>query len=179
MPGGGFANPEAIINGLNIQPGSKVTDFGCGSGYFTILLARAVGEDGLVTAVDVLETALATVKSKARLEGLLNISYVRANLEVLGSTRLDENSQDMVLLANILFQSQMKPEIVKESRRVLRPQGELVVIDWLPDSAFGPAEAGWKLGPEEAKELITPLGFQFVRDLEVSDKHWGAVFRKN
>ncbi len=178
MTAGGFANPETIINNLNIQPGARVADFGCGSGYFTILLAKAVGEDGLITAVDVLETALGTVKSKAQPEGLFNISYIRANLEVWGSTKLDENSQDVVLLANILFQSQQKENIIKESRRVLKPQGELVIIDWLPDSAFGPAGAGWKLGPEEAKALVTPLGFEFARDLEVSDKHWGIVFKK-
>lgn len=179
MPGsGGFANPETIIANLNVQAGFKVADFGCGSGYFTILLAKAVGENGLVTAIDVLETALGTVKSKAQAEGLFNISYIRANLEVTGGSKLDDNSQDMVLLANILFQSQQKEDIVKESGRVLKPQGELVVIDWLPDSAFGPAEAGWKLGPDQAKALVTPLGFEFRRDLAVSDKHWGIVFKK-
>jgi len=145
---GGFTNPEKILDSLNIKPGFKIADFGSGSGYFTLILARMVGEDGLVTAVDVLETALNTIKSRALLQGLFNIAYTRGNLEVMGGSQLKDNSQDMILLANILFQSQKKEDIIKEAYRALKSGGDLVAIDWLPDSVFGPKETGWKLSAE-------------------------------
>lgn len=179
MTSGGFLNPDSIIANLNIEPGSQAADFGSGSGYFTLLLAKAVGADGAVTAVDVLPEKLETIKSAAQAQGLLNINYVRANLELAGSSGLAENSQDLALLANILFQSQKKEDIVKEARRVLKPGGMLAVIDWDPASAFGPKEAGWKVSKEAAQSLVNGLGFQLARELEVASNHWGLVFKKN
>lgn len=175
---GGFLNPESIISGLNIKPGVKIADFGSGSGYFTLILARLVGPDGVVAAVDVLQNKLDTIKTAAYAQGLYNISYIRCDLEVYGSSKLDDGSQDMVLLANILFQSQKKLDIIKEAGRVLKPGGELVIIDWDPASAFGPKESGWKLSSAEAKTLAADAGFSFTRDIEVSNSHWGAVFKK-
>lgn len=176
---GGFLNPDSIISNLNIAPASKVADFGSGSGYFTLLLAKTVGPDGVVTAVDVLKDKLETIKSAAQAQGLFNINFVRANLEAPTSSGLDETSQDMVILANILFQSQRKEDIIKEARRVLKINGELVVIDWDPASAFGPKEAGWKISKEAAQSLITGVGFTLVKELEVSSNHWGLFFKKN
>jgi ubiquinone/menaquinone biosynthesis C-methylase UbiE len=172
-------NPESVITNLNIQPGVRIADFGSGSGYFTLILGRIVGPDGVVTALDVLQTKLDTVKAAAYSQGLYNINYVRCNLEVFGSTKLDDGSQDMVLLANILFQSQQKPEIAKEAYRVLKSGGEIVVIDWEPASVFGSKESGWKLSKEEAQSLMGGAGFSFVREIQVSKNHWGLIFKKN
>ena len=176
---GGFLNPDSIISNLNIAPASQVADFGSGSGYFTLLLAKAVGPDGVVTAVDVLKEKLSTIKSAAQAQGLLNINYIRANLETPASSGLDEASQDMVILANILFQSQKKEEIIKEAQRVLKTNGELVVIDWDPASAFGPKEAGWKISQEAAQGLVVGLGFTLIKEMEVASNHWGVLFKKN
>ena len=172
-------NPESVIANLNIQPGARIADFGSGSGYFTLIMARIVGQDGVVTAADVLQNKLDTVKTAAYARGLYNINYVRCDLEVYGSSKLDDASQDMVLLANILFQSQKKADMVKESRRVLKSGGELVVIDWDPASAFGPKESGWKFSKEEAQSIISGLGFSFTREIPVSKNHWGLIFKKN
>jgi len=38
--GGGFMNPDIIVESFGLQPGMKVADFGSGSGYFTILIAK-------------------------------------------------------------------------------------------------------------------------------------------
>lgn len=171
-------NPDSVIKSLNIKPGSKVADFGSGSGYFTLILARIVGQEGVVTALDVLQNKLDTVKTAAYSQGLYNINYIRCNLEIYGGSKLEDASQDVVMLANILFQSQKKLDMVKESRRVLKPNGELVVIDWVPESVFGPKESGWKISKEEANDLIEGAGFSFVREIQVSKNHWGIIFKK-
>ena len=76
-------NPEAIVESFGLQSGMKVADFGSGSGYFTILMAKKVGDSGQVTAVDILESALETVRAKASVSGLKNLQTIRADLEVL------------------------------------------------------------------------------------------------
>ena len=178
MISGGFLNPDSIIADLNIKPGSNIGDFGSGSGYFTLIMARLVGENGVVTAVDVLQNKLDTIKTAAQAQGLFNVSYVRGNLESENGSQLTADSQDMIMLANILFQSQRKAEIVKEARRVLKPGGELVVIDWEPAAPFGPQDGGWKLSKEEAQNLVSQIGFNLVREIPVASNHWGLLFRK-
>lgn len=127
---GGFINPEKIISQLDIKEGTKVADFGCGHGYFTIPAAKRVGQDGQVFAVDVLEEALDAVRSRSRLENLANIETRRGNLEAVNGSGLPNNSMDFVLLHNVLFQSQKKPEILKETKRVLKSGGTLALADW-------------------------------------------------
>ena len=179
MTSGGFINPENIIKGLNIQPGHKVADFGSGSGYFTLLLARGIDRGGSLDGFVVSQDKLNSLKSDAQAQGLLNINYIRANLEVMDSSGLPDNSQDVVLLANILFQSQRKEDIVKEAVRVLKISGDLVVIDWEVGSIFGSKDPGWKISKEDAQRLIVSLGLIVARDLSVSSNHWGVVFKKN
>src|SRR3990167_6996959 len=111
----GFMNPEKIVTEFGIQEGMMIADFGSGAGYFTIFLAQRVGKDGKNFVLDIQESALDNVRVKAKAVGLDNVETIRSNLEVLGSSGLADNSQDIVLLANILFQSEQKAEIIKES----------------------------------------------------------------
>ena len=47
-----WQNPDKIVRALGVKQGMKVADIGCGPGFFTIPLARAVGQRGAVYAVD-------------------------------------------------------------------------------------------------------------------------------
>src|SRR5262245_53792485 len=48
-----WQQPDKVIESLSIADGGRVADLGCGGGYFTFRLARAVGSGGKVYAVDV------------------------------------------------------------------------------------------------------------------------------
>ena len=182
---GGFMNPEKIAAGFGIAPGMVVADFGSGAGYFTILMGQKVGENGKVYALDIQESALDNVRVKAKSAGLENVETIRANLEVPGGSSLADNSQDMVLLANILFQSDLKGEIVKEAVRVLKSGGSLVVIDWkraagaMPDGrqGFGPPD---DLRTDEIamRSLVLGEGLIFENDIDAGQFHYGMKFRK-
>lgn len=64
-----FHNPETILARF-IKPGDTVLDVGCGPGFFTIPMARMVGEKGLVIAADISAGMLEIVKRRARRAGL-------------------------------------------------------------------------------------------------------------
>jgi ubiquinone/menaquinone biosynthesis C-methylase UbiE len=61
--------PSWLVNRY-IRPGDTVLDIGCGPGLFTRPIARRVGENGLVIAVDVQQGMLEILKEKATHEGL-------------------------------------------------------------------------------------------------------------
>ncbi len=54
-----------------VRPGNSVLDIGCGPGLFTLPIARRVGENGKVIAVDLQEGMLEILREKAAQEGLL------------------------------------------------------------------------------------------------------------
>lgn len=167
----GLLDPGAVVQGLSLQSGMHVADFGCGSGHFTILIAERVGPEGRVTALDVQEPPLESVRARAKERGLTNIETVRANLEVSGSSRLSDNSQDLVLLANILFQSKNKSAIIGEAKRVIKPNGKLILIEWKKGSGgFGPPD-DLRLDEGEIQQLMTTEGFAQERDIDVGQYH--------
>jgi len=182
---GGFLNPDFLVNEFGVRERMSVADFGSGAGYFTILIAQLVGEEGRVYALDIMESALDSVREKARASGLENIEAIRTNLEVLGSSGLTDQSQDIVLLANILFQTEKKVEIIREAKRVLKDSGSLVIIDWkknagaMPDGrqGFGPPD---NLRTDEVamRSLATGEGLIFDRAFDAGQFHFGIIFRK-
>lgn len=173
---GGFLQPEEILKQLNIRKGMQVADFGCGGGYFSIPLAKFTGE-GIVYAFDVIEQALESVRSRARLQGLFNIETKRCNLEVLGSTGLADNSLDLVLLANILFQSSKKIDIIKEAKRILKKGGTMVIIDWQINQPMGPPK-DLVISAEVIKKMLHDEVMSFEKEIPIDKYHWGMIFKK-
>ena len=70
-----YQNPERILAPY-INEGDLVADLGCGMGYFSLPLARLVGDDGKVTAVDLQPQMLDGVKRRADRAGLQNRIYL-------------------------------------------------------------------------------------------------------
>lgn len=175
---GGFLNPDMIVNEFGLREGMNVADFGSGAGYFTILIAQRVGKEGRVYALDIMETALDSVRAKAKSAELENVETIQTNLEVLGSSGLADQSQDVVLLANILFQSDKKSEIIRESKRVLKDGGSLIVVDWRKNAGgFGPPDS-LRTDETAMRSLAAGEGLVFERDFNAGQFHFGMIFKK-
>ena len=175
---GAFLDAQRVVSSLGVSQGQHAADFGCGSGYFTTELAKAVGSNGVVNAVDVMEEPLQAVHAKAEAAGMKNVQIIRADLEVLGGTKLPDGSQDWVLLKNILFQSQKKEAILAEAARVVKMGGRVVVIEWKKGAGgIGPPET---LRSDEIviERIAQANGLRTERPLGVDSSHFGFVFIK-
>jgi len=173
----GIAKPESIVQSLGIiEKGMQIADFGCGAGYYTVAFAK-LAEDGKVYAFDVMESALEATQARAARFGLLNIVCVRANLESPESTGLASGSLDFIWLANILFQTEKKDEIVNEAARVLKPGGFLALVEWSDNALVGPK--GYKISKTALQERLGNLGFFLVKEFPVDEQHYGLLLRKS
>lgn len=176
---GGFLDPLNIVEQFGIKDGMKVADFGSGGGYFAVYIAERVGQSGKVYALDILEEKLDNLRSQARSSGLENIETIRANLEILGSSSLPDDSQDLVLLANILFQSRKQEDIIKEGTRILKMNGQFIVLDWNKGTnGFGPPDE-LRHSQESIKASAERLGLSFVKSLDAGQFHFCLMFAKS
>ncbi len=173
-----FLHPERIIGLLEINKGSVIADFGAGHGYFTIPLARATGPDGRVYAIEIQKAGLTVIRTKAKLEHLLHIELVWADLDRPNGSQLKEESVDLVLMANVLFQSEKKTNIMQEAHRVLKLGARALVIEWKPDEpSFGPP-VSLRVSADEVQKTATRAGLTFEREIPVGSHHYGIIFKK-
>src|SRR5262249_46147823 len=125
-----FSDPRKNLEQLALQPGSRVADFGSGAGFYALAAARFVGDRGRVYAIDVMKDMLTKLKNEAHRLHLHNIEALWGNIEKLGGSRLAPATVDVVLLCNTLFQLEHKHEVALEAKRILKPKGKVLVLDW-------------------------------------------------
>ena len=128
--------PYRIIERSGIKKGMTVMDLGCGSGAFTTFVAREVGQQGKVYAVDIQPGMLKQLERKlARAENqdIRNIELRQASAYDLP---LKDTSLDLVYMVTILQEIPDRGRALREIRRVLKPGGILAVTEWLPDPDY-------------------------------------------
>ncbi|MGH7141629.1 MAG: class I SAM-dependent methyltransferase [Minisyncoccia bacterium] len=173
-----FLSPEKIVAAAGVHEGMRVADFHAGAGFVARAAARAVGQSGVVWAVDANRDLLARLKSTAELEGLPSIEIVRGNIERYSGTFLPDESMDIVFLVNALFTCENKDGAVGEAWRVLKKNGRLAVVDWQGSfDGLGPHPTHVVSEPE-AKKLLVRGGFLPAEPLPAGAFHWGLLRRK-
>jgi len=170
-----FLNPKKVLDEIFLTPNMIAADFGCGSGGWTIPLAKKL-HHGKVYAIDILSEPLSVLNQKAKSEDVSNIQTIKGDLEKENGSGLKEESCDFVLIANVLFQSEKKENILKEAKRVLKPNGEVLIIDWKKTSFLAPKEG--KVDVEELKNLIQKLGFEIKKEFFAGEHHFGLLAKK-
>lgn len=173
-----FVDPVSIVRKLELAPGATVVDFGCGAGYFTFEAGKAVGAEGKVYALDILPTALEAVASRAKVLGLANIEGKRANLEKLGGSGLQPESVDWVIMKDMLFQNQNKEVILHEVSRILRKEGKLFLMEWMPEKKSMGPEEGIRISEEDARTLLEKTGLHPENNIPAGGFHYALLARK-
>jgi len=172
----GLIQPGEVLAQIDLRDNMEVADFGSGNGYYSIPLAKIVGQ-GKIYALDVVKETLEAVESRANLEKIENIETIRCNLEILGASKLEDNSIDLVFMRNILFQTEKKDAVVSEAKRVLKLGGQLVLLEWIPGASMAPKQ-GWLVSKEEAQQLVEAQGMKLVKELSADNQHYGLIFKK-
>jgi ubiquinone/menaquinone biosynthesis C-methylase UbiE len=124
---------HVIIEHLNVAPGMYVLDVGCGPGRLTIPLARAVGENGCVVAIDVQAGMLERARARAEAAKLTNIRFVRA---AIGQGRLERDRADRAVLVTVLGEIPDRAAALAEIFAGLKPGGILSVTEVVFDPHF-------------------------------------------
>jgi ubiquinone/menaquinone biosynthesis C-methylase UbiE len=149
---GAFVGPGRLVERLEVVPGMRALDAGCGPGRLTVPLARAVGPDGEVVALDGQREMLGMLKRRLETEGITNVRPLRAGL---GEGTLREVGFDRAVLAMVLGEVRDRSLAVRELYAALRPGGLLSVTEIFGDPDYR--------RPATVRREVEGAGFRLVR----------------
>lgn len=176
--GRALLDPERILTEAGISLGQHYADFGSGTlGHFVIPATAMVGKTGVVYAVDILQSALSAVQGRAQFEGVGNLVTVWADLEhPKGTAVIPEHSIDLVSLVNICRLIKKSPNMLANVKRVLKPGGRLLLVDWKKDGgSFGPPSEG-RQDSLELQSYAQTQGLTLLKSFEAGPHHFGLLF---
>ena len=152
-----WQKPDAVIEAIGVGPGMTVADLGAGTGYFSVHLAKAVGEKGRVLAIDIEPNFIKYMRERAEKAHITQIEPVLASPE---DPKLPEHGVDVVLIVDTWHHIDDRLQYLVTLAAGLKPGGRVAVVDFKKgDFPVGPpdvhkmtaervasefASAGWK-----------------------------------
>lgn len=122
-----------IVETLALSEGMTVLDAGCGPGRLTVPLAKGVGPNGRVVALDIQPGMLARARTRTAAAGCTNVEFVAA---ALGEGKLPADHFDRVVLVTVLGEVPDRAAAFAELFRALKPGGILAVVELIFDPHF-------------------------------------------
>jgi len=169
-----FLNPDKILSQLSLRADMIVADFGSGSGGWVLPLAKRL-EEGKVYAIDVLEEKISALRSKAQMQKLNNIETIIDDVETRIEGLLDE-SCDLVLMTNLLFECEDKKGVIGEGRRVLKPGGRILIVDWVKDNPM--TKEIEYVSFEEIKNIAKEFNLKIEKEFTAGSYHYALILVK-
>jgi len=161
----------------------NVIEFGCGTGYFTTIIAKNAEQ---ITATDLSPHMIET--AKANLRGLRNVTFKVENSEAVS---LPSETFDTALMANMLHTLDDPLKALKECHRVLKNGGRLFILNYTDEGMgrmertflmfrfalkFGfPPKKNWPITGEKLRSLLEEAGFKMGR-LELIKDTMNSIF---
>ncbi len=176
---------DEVFKAMGVRPGAVVADVGAGDGYFTTRLARAVGGDGRVYAVDVSAGALRRLRQRMADEQLANVEVVEGAAD---DPKLPAGALDAILIVNAYHEMNEHEAMLAKIRAALKPDGRLVILEPIAesrrDSARSDQVRSHEIGIEHVQQDARNAGFSvamvqdpFTSRRNARDDEWLLVLK--
>lgn len=170
-----FSTPSICLSQFNVEPGMVCADLGSGSGEYTFELAHRVGSIGKVFALDVQKGLVDKLANECQKKHFTNVSVVWDDMDDANGIALKDASIDRIVIANTLFQIEDIQKFASEVKRILKPKGMVLIVDW--------AESFGGIGPTSqhvvtrtrAQEIFEKVGLYTVKDITAGEHHYGFI----
>jgi len=126
-----IVSPRELIQWMMLKPGARVLELGCGPGYFSPTLSKAVAPEGIVL-FDLQREMLMMASERCRKQDVKSAA-------AQGSARhlpFSDSSFDCALMVTVLGETGNPVHAMKEIRRVLAPGGRLIDVEQRGDSDY-------------------------------------------
>ena len=155
-----WQNVDVIFAEMGVRPGATVADIGAGDGFFTSRLARSVGGNGRVFAVDIDDAVMARLRKRLQEDGIDNVTIVKGSID---DPKLPDATLDAALIVDAYHGMEQHQLILAALRRALKPDGRLVIVEPVTPSRRGRPRAdeakNHEIDPEYVLQDARATGF--------------------
>lgn len=170
-----FSTPSLCLSQFHLEPGMVVADLGCGSGAYTFEIASKVAPTGKVYAVDVQKGLVDKLANECKQKNLTHVSVLWDDMDDANGIALQTESIDRIVIANTLFQIEDIQKFASEVKRILKPKGSVLIIDWAESfGGIGPAKEH-VVTKERAQEIFEKVGLFTTKTINAGEHHYGFV----
>lgn len=152
-----------LLEALGVKEGQTICDLGAGNGFYTLELARMVGPEGLVYAVDIQPQMLRMLSRRAAQEGLSNVRLV------LGSPidpRLPAGAVDLVLCVDVYHEFSHPEPMLARIRESLSPGGRVALVEFRGEDPAVPIKPLHKMTKAQVRAELEPAGFRLAAEFD-------------
>ncbi len=161
---------EQVVAALKLQPGQIIADIGAGSGLFEVALARAVGPQGRVYAVEVDAGFFPEIRKRAVAGQVTNVDTVLGKFTDPG---LPAKNIDVAFFHDVMHHVQERAAYIRTLASYLAPHGRIVVIDY--EGGLGPhaSDPTLQVPREQLVAWMKAAGLRQVEDVSLfKDKYY-------
>lgn len=163
--------PDRLLDALQIKPGMTVADVGAGIGYFSWRIARRVGPEGRVLAVEIQPEMLERLGVEMRKR---DISNVRSILGTPLDPNLPARKVDLALMVDVYHEFRHPEAMVAKIRQSLKDDGRMVLVEYRGEDPTVPIRPEHKMTARQVLLEILPMGFRLQSRLDFLP--WQHVF---
>lgn len=161
-----YVQRNAIAAEVGLKPGMEVADIGAGTGLFEPIFAAAVGEEGLVYAVDISPGMIEHLEARKKQEGWANV------VPVLCSDRdanLPARSVDRVFLCDTYHHFEYPRTTMASIRKAMREDAELIIVDFerIPGVTREWLMNHVRAGKQEVIAELESFGFELIEEVDL------------
>jgi ubiquinone/menaquinone biosynthesis C-methylase UbiE len=134
-------------------------DIGCGNGFYSLAIAKQLGKEGRVYAVDIQGEMLRLLQSRAQEAEVKNIKPV---LGTLVDPKLPAGQIDMILLVDVYHEFSHPEHMLKAMRDCLKPTGRVALAEFRLEDPDVPIKLLHKMSKEQIMKEFPANGFKLV-----------------
>ena len=155
-----WQKPDQVMDALHVAEGTTVADIGAGGGWFTVRLARRVGPNGRVYAVDVQRLMIEAIQRRVQREGFNNVVPVQGDYD---DPKLPADARlDAVLIVDAFHEMEDPVVMLRNVARTLAPHARIGIIDYREgDGGPGP-DAAERVPPSVVMAQAAAAGLKLV-----------------
>ena len=148
---------STLLKVLRIKPGQTVCDMGCGNGFYTLQLAKLVGDEGRVLAVDIQPEMLHLLQERAKADGVENIQLIEGTAV---DPKLPKAGVDLVLLVDVYHEFSHPEQMLKAMRESLKPGGRIALVEFRREDPNVPIKLLHKMTQDQARKEMAAIGLR-------------------
>ncbi len=171
-----YARRNEIVAALALESKQRVADVGAGTGFFSELLAEAVGPNGLIWALEISPKFIEHLQDRFAKAGLSQIEVVENSDR---STGLADSSIDLAFICDVYHHFEYPNAMLENLAHVLRPGGSLVIVDFerIPGKTDDWILDHVRAGKEVFRAEIESAGFVFKDEIKIEGLEDNYILR--